>query len=70
MPELPKLILRRCEGWHQLQMCPRVPDAHVGIGYHQIDIVFFPKGLPNKRQCYLLVNLTPSNVFRILHIEL
>ena len=30
----------------------------------------FCKGLPNKEHCYLLVNLTPSDVFRILHIEL
>ncbi len=29
----------------------------------------FRKGLPNETQCYSLVNLTPSGVFRILHIE-
>ncbi len=29
----------------------------------------FRKGLPNETQCYSLVNLTPSDVFRILHIE-
>jgi hypothetical protein len=31
--------------------------------------LFFRKGLPNETQCYSLVNLTPSDVFRILHIE-
>jgi hypothetical protein len=29
----------------------------------------FRKGLPNETQCYSLVNLTPSGLFRILHIE-
>ncbi len=30
---------------------------------------YFRKGLPNETQCYSLVNLTPSGLFRILHIE-
>ena len=32
-------------------------------------IELFRKGLPNETQCYSLVNLTPSGLFRILHIE-
>jgi hypothetical protein len=32
-------------------------------------ICIFRKGLPNETQCYSLVNLTPSGLFRILHIE-
>jgi hypothetical protein len=34
-----------------------------------ITYIVFRKGLPNETQCYSLVNLTPSGLFRILHIE-
>ncbi len=48
-----------------------------GYNYFQalnIEILIYPlslfrKGLPNETQCYSLVNLTPSGLFRILHIE-
>ncbi len=34
-----------------------------------VNKAIFRKGLPNETQCYSLVNLTPSGLFRILHIE-